>query len=149
MLLITLEYFSTYKSSACITVSTVSKSWPLMQSSCPATPFFFVNVRAVFMTQLTSEFLACGITTAFHVYMKSLVIVTFLLSTSSKTAGFPSSTISMVQRTEIRVLVSCILNNLPCFAWAFQDKHWMVYVGLGSVLKRSSQAISHLSDLLF
>jgi len=70
-----------------------------------------VNVRAVFMTQLTSDFLFCGITTVVHVYTEGLVMVTFLLSSVPKAAGVPSSTISMVQRTAIRVLVSFILNN--------------------------------------
>jgi len=97
----------------------------------PSNTLFLVNVRAVFMTQLTSEFLGSGTTTVLHVYAKVLVMVTFLLSTFSETAGLPSSTISMVQRTAIRVSVSFIFKQLTmiclkllgqilgCLCWAW------------------------------
>jgi len=40
-------------------------------------------------------------------------MVTLLPFSIPKTAGFPSPTISMVQRTAIRVLVNLVFNNSP------------------------------------
>jgi len=90
-----------------------------MQSSCQATPFFllsFVNVRAIFHDATYFRISGLWITTVVYVYMKDLVMVNFL-SGISKTTGFPSPIISMIQRTAIRVLVSLVFNNSPQFAW--------------------------------
>jgi len=56
----------------------------------------------------TSEIRFCGTTTEYRIGTESLVTVTFLLfsvSSGPEVTGVPSPTISMVQRTALRLLV--------------------------------------------
>jgi len=58
---------------------------------------------------LLPQFSFCGTTTEYRIDTKSLVTVTFLLfivSSCPKATGVPSPTISMVQRTALRLLVN-------------------------------------------
>jgi len=58
---------------------------------------------------LLPQFSFCGTTTEYRIDTKNLVTVTFLLfivSSCPKVTGVPSPTISMVQRTALRLLVN-------------------------------------------
>ena len=84
--------------------------------------------------------------------MKSLVTVTFLLFSVSrcpKATGVPSPTISMVQRTALRLSANFLLKQVTIIRLRFRQNSGLFTFWLGSILKRSSQVAFNLSDLLF
>ena len=99
-----------------------------------------------------SEIRFCGTTTEYRIGTKSLVTVTFLLFSVSNcptVTGVPSPTISMVQRTALRLLVDSLHKRLTIICLRFRQISGLVTYWLGSIFKRSSSVVFHLSDLLF
>ena len=101
---------------------------------------------------LLPQFSFCGTTTEYRIGTESLVTVTFLLfsvSSRSKATGVPSPTISMVQRTALRLLVNSLHEQITIICLRFRQTSGLFTYWLGSVFKRSSPVVFHVGDLLF
>ena len=61
----------------------------------------------------------------------------------------PSPTISMVQRTALRLLVNSLHKQITIICLKFRQISGLFTYRLGSVFKRSSPVVFHLGDLLF
>ena len=99
-----------------------------------------------------SEIRFCGTTPEYRIGTKNLVTVTFLLfsvSSCPKVTGVPSPTISMVQRTALRLLVNSLHKQITIICLRFRQISGLFTYWLGSVFKRSSPVVFHLGDLLF
>jgi len=78
--------------------------------------------------------------------MKSLVTVTFLLFSVSrcpKVAGVPSPTISMAQRSALRLLVNFLLKQVTVIRLRFRQNSGLFTFGLDRSLR--DQARLHLT----
>jgi len=74
--------------------------------------------------------------------MKSLVTVTFLLFQrieSSKVTGVPSPTISMAQRTALRLLVNSLLKQITVIHLWFGQNFGLFSFGLDRSLRDQAQ----------
>ena len=86
----------------------------------------------------TSEIRFCGITSEYRISTKSLVTVTFLpfqRIESSKATGVPSPTISMAQRTALRLLVNSLLKQVTFIRLCFRQNSGLFRFGLDRSLR--------------
>jgi len=91
---------------------------------------------------LTSEIQFGGTTTEYCIDTRSLVTVTFLLfrvSSCPKATGVPSPTISMVQRTALRLLVNFLLNKSPSFVCGLNRMLGCLVFGLDRSLRNQAR----------
>ena len=106
-------------------------------------PFFFCHFYrqkfAPFSSRnLTSEIQFCGTNTMGRVNMKSLVTLTFLLfrvSRCPEATGVPSPTISMVQRTALRLLANFLLKQVTVIHLRFRRNSGLFSFGLDRSLR--------------
>ena len=105
--------------------------------------FFFCHLYRVKFASFssrnhTSEIRFCGSTTEYRINTKSLVTVTFLLFSMSrcpKATGVPSPTISMVQRTALRLLVNFLLKQVTVIRLRFRQNSGLFSFGLDRSLR--------------
>ena len=78
-----------------------------------------------------------------------MTFLLFSVSSCPKATGVPSPTISMVQRTALRLSVNFLYKQVTIIRLRSRQNSGLFTFWLGSVLKRSNQVAFNLSDLLF